>query len=283
MVSSLCLFRISEGDHSARVLRLDQHFKSHLTKLVLFFLEFALDSMSKFNATFQMSLPMLPFLKKEVNRLLKILLSRFLKPEVLVQAQNDFRLVDLDDASLQLPDESVSIGHKTWVYLSEIEDDLDERTKKIFYEGVRGFYKAIVATMLLKFSFKDELVDDVMILLRENQSRVNVSAAFRLAKRFNVVVPEDKFDTLEADVLDYVITPTAELPSVHRDEGKPTNSAELCQYWQKVGMIKTVEGTDRFPCLTQLAKCVLALPHSNADTERVFSMVRRLSQIIGHN
>ena len=39
--------RLSEHD-SARVLRLQQHFRFHLTKLVLYFLEFALDSISKF-------------------------------------------------------------------------------------------------------------------------------------------------------------------------------------------------------------------------------------------
>ena len=44
--------RLSGSDHSARVTRPDQHFKSYLTKLVLFFLEFALDSMSKFNLAF---------------------------------------------------------------------------------------------------------------------------------------------------------------------------------------------------------------------------------------
>ena len=34
---------VSENDHSARVRRLDQNFKSHLTKLVMLFLEFALN------------------------------------------------------------------------------------------------------------------------------------------------------------------------------------------------------------------------------------------------
>lgn len=113
--------------------------------------------------------------------------------------------------------------------------------RKIFYEGVRGFYKA---TMFKKFSFKDESVDDVMILQPENQSKIDVSAAFCLAMRFSVLVPEGKFDTLEAELLDYSMTPTAQLPSVSRDEGKPTKSAEVCQYWQKVGMLKNLQGRD---------------------------------------
>ena len=73
-------------------------------------------------------------------------------------------------------------------------------SKKIFFEGVKAFYRAVVVTMLTKFSFKDELVDDAVILLPENQSKVTVSIAFRLAYRFSVVVPEDKFDAPEAEI-----------------------------------------------------------------------------------
>ena len=38
----------------------------------------------------------------------------------------------------------------------------------------------------------------------------------------------------------------------------------------------TTNGTVRCPLLTRLAKCLLSLPHSNADTERVFSVVRKI-------
>ncbi len=38
----------------------------------------------------------------------------------------------------------------------------------------------------------------------------------------------------------------------------------------------TPDGAVRFPNLSRLAKCVLALPVSNAETERVFSIVRKI-------
>ena len=38
----------------------------------------------------------------------------------------------------------------------------------------------------------------------------------------------------------------------------------------------TPDGSARFPNLSQLAKCILALPVSNAETERVFSVVRKI-------
>ena len=38
--------------------------------------------------------------------------------------------------------------------------------------------------------------------------------------------------------------------------------------------MKNINGTTRFPLLTRLVKCLLSLPHSNADTERAFRLVR---------
>ena len=40
--------------------------------------------------------------------------------------------------------------------------------------------------------------------------------------------------------------------------------------------MKNLNGTTRFPLLTRLAKFLLSLPHSNADTERVSSIVRKI-------
>ena len=42
-----------------------------------------------------------------------------------------------------------------------------------------------------------------------------------------------------------------------------------------IGNRLTLDGRPQFPHLTSLAKCVLSSPVSNADTERVFSNVRK--------
>ena len=64
-------------------------------------------------------------------------------------------------------------------------------------------------------------------------------------------------------------------PLYTRKEESPLR-VQNCVYWQEVGRMKTLGGTARFPNFTRLAKCVLSLPVSNADTERVFSIVRNI-------
>ena len=135
---------------------------------------------------------------------------------------------------------------------------------------------AVASTIANKFSFSEKVLDDLGVLMPENQDSITVDSVLRLAAHFPAAVPEESFDTLEEEALDYILTPSSTMPSVRKEEGKPTQSVDMCVYWQEIGRMKTLEGRPRFPNLTKLAKCLLALPHSNADTERVFSMVRKI-------
>ena len=269
--------REAEVDTSARVMRLDQHFKSAMTKLVMLFLNYALESLCKFNSAFQSSLPMLPSLKAEVKRMLRIFLGRFINADAIKVSEDDLSKLNINDEELQLPDTQLGIGHKTWSYLSDEEDFLDSNVKRIFFNGVRDFYRGVTSTITKKFEFKDTVMEDVAFLLPENQQSLTVAPVLRLAMRFPAAVPVEACDALEEELLDYMLLPSSDLPVVDREEDKPTQSSELCFFWQEVGKMSTVSGTTRFPHLTSLAKCVLALPVANADTERVFSIVRKIS------
>lgn len=107
------------------MIRINQHLNSHLTKLIFLFLEFALGSICKFNAAFQSSPPMLPTLKTEVNRLLKILLERFLKADVIQNVDVDVSDPNFSNQNIQLQDEQLGIGRSTWGYISDQDDFID--------------------------------------------------------------------------------------------------------------------------------------------------------------
>ena len=222
--------------------------------------------MCKFNAAFQSSLPMLPTLKIEVNRLLKILLGRFLKADVIQNVNVDASDLNFNDQTIQLQDEQLGIGHSTWGYISDQEDFIDSRVKKLFFTGVRDFYCAVATTIVKKFPFKDSVLDDVAYLFPDNRATVDMAAVSRMANRFQAAVPEQLLDALEEEVLDYKLAPLSSMPT----------TTDICSYWQEVGQMYVLNGTLRFPNLAKLAKCILTLPLSNADTERVFSIVKKI-------
>ena len=75
--------------------------------------------------------------------MLRILLGRLIQARVIKAAGDDFGNIDLDDITLELPNEELGIGHKTWEFLSEEEDYLDSTAKRTFFSGVKAFYKAV--------------------------------------------------------------------------------------------------------------------------------------------
>ena len=81
---------------------------------------------------------MLPALKPEVHRLLRILLGRFVLAEAIQDANNDFMDINFQDPPLQLPDDQLGIGQEAWAYLSSEEDSLDPSVQR-FLMGSESF------------------------------------------------------------------------------------------------------------------------------------------------
>ena len=91
----------------------------------------------------------------------------------------------------------------------------------------------------------------------------------RLAERF-AIPPEDELDNLEAELMDYQLSESDDLPPYER------GVTRLDKWWAEVGALKTGTGEARFPNLFTLMQCLLILPHSTAQVEGVFSLVRRI-------
>ena len=95
---------------------------------------------------------------------------------------------------------------------------------------------------------------------------------------FSVVSLSDRFTSfsqqekqqLEDEASDYILTPLCDLPTFDPD------TTTLNQFWHTMGNLKLPSGQKQFSHLYQLSKIVLTLPHSNADTERVFSMLKKI-------
>ena len=64
-------------------------------------------------------------------------MNLFIKADAIKAAEDDLTKIKLDDATVQLPDDQMGIGHKTWAYLSEEDYLIDSNVTNIFYGGVR--------------------------------------------------------------------------------------------------------------------------------------------------
>jgi len=64
------------------------------------------------------------------------------------------------------------------------------------------------------------------------------------------------------------------LPTIFNNEEKNSlSNLEVDDMWNKIFEKKTCDGKPLFPNLEKLVYAVLSLPHSNAEAERIFSIV----------
>ena len=107
-----------------------------------YFLEFSLDSLCKFNATFQLDLPKLPALKTEVKRLLCVLLGHFVTAQCIKQLDDNTENINLSTLSnrdCQLPDADLAIGRRAKAFIDDpinlitasMKTTLNDRVKQV--------------------------------------------------------------------------------------------------------------------------------------------------------
>ena len=91
----------------------------------------------------------------------------------------------------------------------------------------------------------------------------------RLASRFPNIIPQQKVDELEEQMLDLKVTPVDELQISLTDD--------IDAFWGALDQVKEpFSDKNRFGTLCNLAKALLVLPISNADAERAFSILKKI-------
>lgn len=87
---------------------------------------------------------------------------------------------------------------------------------------------------------------------------------------------------LGQEFVDYQLLCDSDIPQTIWDKAKvrPTEEGEDAHYrmdviWHYLSTLKSGDGRLRFTRLSKVAMLILTIPHSNAEEERVFSMVRK--------
>ena len=131
-------------EKSGRVKTIFRRLNDPQTKLWLCLLSNTMPVFNKFNVFFQTtSTATVHKLHGESVRLLKTVLSFFIKPDVILRNSNDLTKLKYDDPSNHLLDEQLFVGDSTTaLILHDSENEGESMTQ--FYKGVVKFYEAFV-------------------------------------------------------------------------------------------------------------------------------------------
>lgn len=159
-----------------------------------------------------------------------------------------------------------SSWNRNWI---RMRDEIPISSLRRFFISVRKFYISITSKMLAKFPFDDPVVCGLALLNPKNRGDLPPSAITDIARRFPNLVAEEDFTNLEEEFLDYQTTPASEFPSC--------DSVRTDEFWGSIlHLSNRITQKSRFPLMKKVISAVLTIPNSNADCERVFSIVKKI-------
>ena len=81
-------------------------------------------------------------------------------------------------------------------------------------------------------------------------------------------------DELQQEFHEFQLLEETKIPKSPLNEKYPDMADRIDIVWNRIGEMTSADGTKRFKRLFPIAKIILSLPHSNAEEERLFSMVK---------
>lgn len=222
-------------------------------KAYLYFLKYSLNIFNSFNALFQSRSPQIHVLYDKSHMLMRQLCQNFIKMEI-VMDQN------LGTLNVKNPHNYIDIDK---IYLG---NECEQLLKKLPLDAVHdirlkclNFYITSAIEIQKRLPLNNELFQHFSFLsLNANEDICTRMVALKFEHCVNVDACEIEWRNLL--VLDKTL--------LIKLQNMPIE-----QRWNEISLLKTFDDSYQFSQIATLAKLVLSLPHSNAESERIFSIV----------
>lgn len=233
------------------------------------------DDLEPFLRKYQTKKPMLPYLAQDVFILLKDVMKRFLKSEV-VDSLSQMKLLQLDIKKFenQLPLEKIDIGFTAGKSIRKMKDGDKLRFRKDCLNYLIGFTQKLFDRSPLKYS----VVRNASSLTPEVMADDKEKAVSKFKYLLNVLVEKKRLSTVTADRLikEYKELINNEevqkvLSSYKEKDEDEKDEKRLDHLWGKIFSAKKC--TDN---LKNTVKQILTMFHGQGDVERGFSVNKEL-------
>ena len=257
-----------------RVDRVYRQLVAPQSKLYCLFVLNANQVFDKANLTFQREDPIIHFVQREFVTLIKELMLRFVKPNVL-STKSCITEIEYIKPENQRNDNELFVGSEVVAYLKDNAEKLSSRDIEVFYSCVRKFYCRACEYLIKKLPIKDELLQHAEIAdvsLRKSKSFKDVEY---FTNWFPTLIPSDKLDQLELEFLRYQVEESL--------DRLLTGLTRIDDIWNHIAKMKDNSGCFKYNLLSKVIKSILVIPHGNADCERIFSLVRKNKTVFRPN
>ena len=224
------------------------------------------------NTLLQKDEPCIHILHSVLLNLLRDVLVKFIRPISITAAANMTEILYKEEANHKAADD-IFIGSKTLQFIKDNATVLAPRLPQ-FYDSVKRYYMTACDYMIKKFPFNDPVLINAEVASICNRQSHSFNQLKYFTDRFSCLLPmnmsetvDTTLDSLQNEFNSYQVTvlPDSCMKAKRIDEA-----------WHIISEIKDpVTGLAKFQLLSTVVKGILVIFHSNADCERIFSLVNK--------
>lgn len=230
------------------------------TKSYFLFLKYSLKYFNEFNALFQSRKVLIHALTHESIKILKAIAQNFVKSEAL----NDINIFNNKKyMEFLLSLDNIYLGAECSEY---IKTNLNDEEMIEVKRNCQRFYIASVDQIVKRFPVTDPFLKALQFL--------SPSYALDLSKRLHCKDLKQLSEKIEECDKYKVEEEWRSLPIIlEQNEREELEKMDVMDFWNRISKLKKIDNSYYFPNLSLIVKYALSLPHSNAEAERIFSMV----------
>lgn len=254
-------FQIAKVEENSKsVNMICDEFNNSVNKAILFFLDYFLNFFNTFNALFQSKKILIQDLSKNCKKIFKQVISHFILPEYV----NDFKIT-CNNPRNYIDLKQVDLGQQCNTFILDLPEDIQMSIRKYCLE----FMISAATDIQIRFPLTDIFFDSLQFL--------NPHIALSINKPLSLISLEavwSKFTSIDG-ICGSTIDREWKNLAVNFDEIERETFLKLSVegFWSRLAHIKDFNDELEYAHLVKLARLCLILPHSNAETERVFSVV----------
>ncbi|XP_062386970.1 unconventional myosin-XV [Sardina pilchardus] len=215
-----------------------------------------LPSFQVFLKRLQHEKPMLHVLHVEMVMLVRDVLSKFMKPEAIPLDVKGLLKLDIQNQDLQYPNKLLSVGKFSHFAVNKARVEKKPWVQEL-YTSLRGGYTKAAAFLLKNLPLSNIIISSLSALspsLIQDQHMLNAYST--LAKALPNAISTDELGQLDEEVRAY----QTDLDLVDKGKGFDDDAARIdADWWREIFLMKTPEGSIRFPVLGKLVRALLSL------------------------
>ena len=210
---------------------------------------------NSFNVLFQSRSTQIHNLAKNSKQLFREVIQNFVKPNFISS------VVNLDNPHIYLEVDSIIVGYDCNNVLKQINKEGQNQIRL----NILKFYITAAKEMQKRLPLNDFLFEKMSFLAPDK--------ALNLRNREGLEDLSDIAIFFKIDASSIFVEWRNLAVQFNDNERKQLESLRVDEFWWEVGKLEDFEQGKKYSNLCKLANIVMSLPHSNADAERIFSVV----------